>query len=457
MSLETMTKIGSYTVPSNTASFTLSNIPQGYTDLVIKLSSKTLHTAEYDLIYFVINGDTTVANYNYARLQGEGNTSTTTTGQTGVFIRTSGSNASAANFFGTAEITIYNYSGNTVKPFSVDSANELNALANALIGLFDGVYSDVAPVTSLTFYPNNATIAANTTVTLYGMKNAAKTAGNSIKATGGNIVFDGTYVYHVFPSTGAFTPTQSIIADVLVVSGGGGGSQNFGGGGGAGGITPLSSQSLSATGYSVTIGAGGAAGTSGTTISATGTVSTFNGTSPTGGTGSKGGGGGQLPIGGASGNGFAAGASGDYTNNNRLQGGSGGGAGAAGSAASNTSPGARGGNGATSAFINQIGISIGFGENISGTNYIGGGGGGGGASFTGNNSGWGPSFYFGPCDGGYGGGGNAGNSDNGRIHGVAGKVNTGSGGGGGAWDNASGVLGLGGAGASGIVIIRYKG
>jgi hypothetical protein len=452
-----MTKLATTTVGvGGSASVVFSNIPQNYTDLCIKISCQTNRVADEGGLSLQLNSATTGQTYRVLAGAGSNGASSVDTAYEPLWVCRIQGGTAGANVFSNTDLYIPNYAGNKPKVILADSATEKNA-SIAYITLSSVVQANPAPVTSLTLSGLGGTLQQHSTFTLYGVKNAAKTAGNSIKATGGNIVFDGTYVYHVFPTTGTFTPTQSITADVLVVSGGGGGSQNFGGGGGAGGITPLSSQSLSATGYSVTIGAGGAAGTSGTTISATGTVSTFNGTSPTGGTGSKGGGGGQLPIGGASGNGFAAGASGDYANNNRLHGGSGGGAGAVGSAASSTSPGARGGNGATSAFINQIGTALGFGENVSGTNYIGGGGGGGGASFTGNNGGWGPSFYFGPCDGGYGGGGNAGNGDNGRIHGVAGRINTGSGGGGGAWDNATGVLGLGGAGASGIVIIRYKG
>jgi hypothetical protein len=414
-----------------------------------------LHTVEYDLIYVLINGDTTVANYNYARLQGEGNTSTTTTGQTGVFIRTSGSNASAANFFGTAEITIYNYSGNTVKSFSVDSANEFNATTNAILALFDGVYSGSAPVTSLTFYPNNATIATNTTVTLYGIKNAAKTAGNSIKATGGNIVFDGTYVYHVFPSTGAFVPTVGLTADVLAVAGGGGGANYAGAGAGGVFYQPLNTLSVGSS-YIITVGAGGA-GVTGGAVGNSGSYSQFGALTQAlgggyggqqsyqsvGGNGGSGGGSGpsysgfsyssgQIGVGGSStqtstgGTGYGnAGAAGNaYTTSaSGVSGGGGGGAGGAGGAGI-VNLGGSGGVG-TNAF-SQWCTATGAGVN----GYIAGGGAGysnGGTQGT----------------GGTGGGGNGG---------VGGTANTGGGGGG-----VGGGSGVGYNGGSGIIIVRYKG
>ena len=438
MSLETMTKIGSYTVPSNTASFTLSNIPQGYTDLVIKLNSKTNHTSDYDLIYFHINGDSTAANYPYVRLQGEGNTSTTTSSNGGIYVRTSGASSAATNFFGNAEITIFNYSENNYKPFSVDSVEEINA-SGGVAAYFNGVYYGVAPVTSLTFYPNNATIAANTSVTLYGMKNAQKTVGNSIKATGGNIIFDGTYVTHTFNSTGAFTPTQPLVADVLTIAGGGCGGGGNGGGGGAGGLVYSPLQTLATSSYAITIGAGGSGGLTNNRGPA-GSNSQFGAltaaigggggggfdTNSTGGNGGSGGGGGSYSSTGGS----LAGGTGSQGNNGGTgfnpggypyHGGVGGGAGAAGANATSLVC----GNGGVGALY--------FGS------YYAGGGGGGGDLGSGTTT--------------FGTGGNGGGGVGGSPQGSAsnGTINTGGGGGG------EGGGGGGANGGSGVVIIRYKG
>ena len=53
---------------------------------------------------------------------------------------------------------------------------------------------------------------------------------------------------------------QKPFADYLVIAGGAGGASSRGGGGGAGAYRLETSQSLTATGYSVTVGAGGAGG-----------------------------------------------------------------------------------------------------------------------------------------------------------------------------------------------------
>jgi hypothetical protein len=96
---------------------------------------------------------------------------------------------------------------------------------------------------------------------LYGVSKLGTTPAIVPYATGGDtIMTDGTYWYHAFTSSGTFTPTKGLSCDVLVVAGGGaGGAELIGGGGGAGGRYCISAQSLaSGTGYTVTVGAGGA-------------------------------------------------------------------------------------------------------------------------------------------------------------------------------------------------------
>ncbi len=80
---------------------------------------------------------------------------------------------------------------------------------------------------------------------------------------GGIITEDSQYWYHTFGASGAFIPKQSLTCDILQIAGGGGGGFTRGGAGGAGGLLLHSAQSLTATSYNVTVGAGGAAGTSG--------------------------------------------------------------------------------------------------------------------------------------------------------------------------------------------------
>ena len=300
-----------------------------------------------------------------------------------------------------------------------------------------------------------------------------------IAATGGTITTVCTnFKVHTFTSPGTFcvsavgNPAGSNTVSYMVVAGGGGAGGDSGGGGGAGGFregkspqdsytqSPIACTSgsnnglpVAATGYPVTIGAGGSAGAgappSGSPApGGDGSVSTFAGTTTV--TSAGGGGGGSRPSvngrpGGSGGGARTQAGSGGSGNTPSVTpsqgfdgagatptptGNSGGGGGATALGVYNTTPacgaGGPGGAGATTSI------------NGTPTAFAGGGGGGGssGPAQVGGTGGAG-----GGADGVQGSAPNTGNS---------GTVNTGGGAGGGG-DDATG-----GAGGSGIVIIRYK-
>jgi hypothetical protein len=177
--------------------------------------------------------------------------------------------------------------------------------------------------------------AAGSTFSLYGIASQEAAA----KATGGMVTSDANYYYHTFTASGTFTPKQSISADILVVAGGGSGGGGRAGGGGAGGLLVHTSQSLTATGYTCTVGAGASAN-SGNVNGNQGSNSQFGAlTASVGGgfgasafisvNGGNGGSGGGAPAGltggtATSGQGFAGGNGAATSNNYRGTGGGGG-------------------------------------------------------------------------------------------------------------------------------------
>tara|TARA_R100001591_G_scaffold51304_1_gene61428 strand:- start:54 stop:1421 length:1368 start_codon:yes stop_codon:yes gene_type:complete len=306
-------------------------------------------------------------------------------------------------------------------------------------------------------------------------------ASNFIQATGGTITSCGNFKIHTFTGSGTFqitslgTTTESNTLSYMVVAGGGGGGYGCsGGGGGAGGFRefkgPLDSYTASplngnpggtsvvgtVNSFPITIGAGGSAGSGPTGSQATGASganSVFSTITSAGG----GGGGGSPPTG--------------------LNGGSGGGGGHSGGSggSGNTPPvsppqgqnGAQsspitgpapsdaggGGGGATGAGIpastSHVG-GAGATTSITGSPVTRAGGGGG----TNRCAGTAPDTA-----GGSGGGGRGGFGPRPapvpEKTGVAGTANTGGGGGGGT-ASSPGTNQPGGAGGSGIVVIRYK-
>jgi hypothetical protein len=432
MPTNTYVALDKVTVGTATGTVTFTSINQGYTDLVLVANVLPAGSARVKLR---VDGDSG-SNYSYTVLTGDGSTAT--------------SGRYSAN-----EIDLYwanlpsgwsnyicnfqNYSNTATFKTILSRGNStaVESLANV------GLWRSTSAIDSITIFASVGTFEPGSTFSLYGI--AATSVG--AKATGGDIYTDSQYYYHVFDSTGTFTPLQSLSADILCVAGGGGGGFSRGAGGGAGGVIAHTSQSLTTTGYTVTVGAGGSAGTS--AQGGDGVNSSFTGLTAAVGGGGGGGapsingrnggsGGGSAPVGtvgtatSGQGNNGGVGASDGSTYYNA---GGGGGAGAAGSAG-NSSTGGNGGNGSTT--YSSWGSATGIGQNVSGTYYLAGGGGGGrqGAGTA--------------AIGGLGGGGGAGVGTD--AAGIAGTVNTGGGGGGGRNDTV-GVNG--GAGGSGVVIVRY--
>ena len=278
---------------------------------------------------------------------------------------------------------------------------------------------------------------------------AAAQPARAVSASGGTVTMNGGYIVHTFTNVG--TTTFSVSApgsvELLVVAGGGGGGR-FAGGGGAGGLIYSSAFAVTGGDYTVTVGAGGAGSTVNNTVGARGANSVFGTLTAFGG----GGGGSRLQGGNYSGqNGAAGGSGGGGSPADAAPQGLGGaatnGQGSAGGNGGNWGWGGGGGGGAGAAGGNASGNNAGAGGigvacAISGASVYYAGGGGGGTYYNGGGPGT-------AAAGGLGGGG-AGQKNN---VGTDGTANTGGGGGGGAHDASTPRNG--GAGGSGIVIVRY--
>jgi len=432
---------------SSVADVTFSSIPSTYTDLVLVVDA--LCSAGSNSTFLLQFNSDAGNSYSRTFVYGDGSTAA------------SGRDSSQSNGMALLSIDptnrisnivqIFNYANTTTNKTAISRIDASSNVSAAVVGL----WRSTAAINSIKIFntvPRN--ISVGSTFTIYGIA-----ASPGVKATGGYITSDSQYIYHTFLSNGTFTPTQALTADILVVAGGGGGGSQVGGGGGAGGLLALTSQSLTTTGYTCTVGGGGAPGTYTNTGPVTnrgssGVNSQFGAlTAAVGGgggggyngwaglTGGSGGGSdGGVPTGngaGTAGQGFAGG----QGFASQWAGGGGGGAGAVGANAS-ANVGGNGGIGATSAFINAIGAATNTGQLSSGNYYFAGGGGGCNTDNTAGNVG----------TGGLGGG--ARGTNNSQTTPPAGTINTG-GGGGGSRDSISPTFSLPSAGGSGVVIVRY--
>ena len=300
-------------------------------------------------------------------------------------------------------------------------------------------------------------------------------AGESFMvATGGTITTSGNDKIHTFTSPGTFTVCSvsgcaaNNLVSYVVVAGGGGSAHDRGGGAGAGGFretkspatpytaspldgysTPGNRITVTAAGFPIAVGGGGASDESSPYTKGTpGSVSTFSTiTSAGGGAGGRscaadagGSGGAQGSVG--SGCTAKAGAAGNTPPTTPPQGNNAG-------TTRDAPPYAQGGGGGATAVGGNAGSGTGGPGGAGATTSINGsattlaGGGGGGADPANKGTG-------GPGGGGCGASGPYPGSSVAATNGTA---NTGGGGGG---SNGGGTSAVGGAGGSGIVIIRYK-
>jgi hypothetical protein len=348
------------------------------------------------------------------------------------------SNASYSTSKGTVSFQM-NATSDSAVTYSLANGSSIPANVNlSNTGLLSGTIADSNGAT----YNFNvvATDAEQQTIT----QSFALTRLSLPIASGGTQTTSGLYTILTFNSSGTLTVNRTGTVDCLIVAGGGAGAWNGsgGGGGGAGGLLYLSSQTLSPGTYAVTVGGGGARAGSFGGAASSGSNSDVAGLGPAYG----GGAGGQDNSNGYSG-GSGGGASGNYHS-----GGSGtGGQGNRGGSTSVSSMGAGGGGAgavggdAASVYYSFYGYNLdtagsggsGLAYDISGTStYYAGGGGGGHAPDT-------------PGGGGGNGGGGRGGANNGAASGATNR----GGGGGGSNPTYSGDVG--GAGGSGIVIIRF--
>jgi hypothetical protein len=149
------------------ASVGFTSIPQTYTDLLIKLSVRSSQSGAY-ADYGTINFNSSTANFSYRDVYGNGSAVSSTSGSTSLIMVYQG-NAGTASTFGNIDFYIPNYISSNYKSFNIDSVVENNATLGYDI-LTAGLWSNTAPITSITLSPASGTWQQYSTATLYGIR-----------------------------------------------------------------------------------------------------------------------------------------------------------------------------------------------------------------------------------------------------------------------------------------------
>ena len=172
-----MELIEAKTLASNTATITFSSIPQTYTDIVLRYSTRSTVAdgsapSQNQAIRF--NSDTG-ANYKLILLAGStpstAESAITTTG-TSIFWNYATSPNATANTFSNGEIYIPNYTSSNYKSASIDGVTENNSTTSN-VNLTAALWNNTDAINTITITDTNSgSFVTNSTFYLYGIKNS---------------------------------------------------------------------------------------------------------------------------------------------------------------------------------------------------------------------------------------------------------------------------------------------
>ena len=166
----TYSKLAESTVGAGgTSAITFNNIPQNYTDLVVKISGRSTNTSTARGIFIAFNSST--SGYNDRFLRGSGSAAISATDNGGgskIYLGEAPASDATTSTFSNIEVYIPNYSGSTNKSVSVDSVQEHNA-TEAYATLVAGLLSNPTAINSLSL-TTSLNFAQHSTATLYGIR-----------------------------------------------------------------------------------------------------------------------------------------------------------------------------------------------------------------------------------------------------------------------------------------------
>ena len=149
-----------------TSSVTFSNIPQTYTDLLIKISARSANASNFDNPRISINGSTST--FTRREIYAESG-STAAESSADRIIGNCPAASATASTFGSLEFYLPNYTSSNYKSWTSDSVAENNSATNSQ-WLLAGLWSTVTAVSSIAISLNTAAnFTQYSTFSLYGI------------------------------------------------------------------------------------------------------------------------------------------------------------------------------------------------------------------------------------------------------------------------------------------------
>jgi len=150
---------------------TFNSIPQTFTDLMLKISTRTDYASTWDggpSLYF--NGDNAGSTYSETQIRGDGSTAISQRFYSNsiTYFGIANGATSTANTFTNGEIYIPNYRSSNYKPFLIDLVAE-NQTVTAYQTMDAGLWRSTSAITSISFYGGSGNYVTGSTFSLYGV------------------------------------------------------------------------------------------------------------------------------------------------------------------------------------------------------------------------------------------------------------------------------------------------
>jgi hypothetical protein len=153
------------------ANIEFTSIPQTYTDLAVKTSTRVDYASDTRLnLRLWFNNSTT--SWSSKRLAGyDSNQTVSSSGTASYYDRADYATAglATANTFSSTDIYIPNYAGSTNKSISSDTVAENNSSTSWIVNLAGGLWSNTSAITSLKIDAVGYNFVQYSTATLYGI------------------------------------------------------------------------------------------------------------------------------------------------------------------------------------------------------------------------------------------------------------------------------------------------
>jgi len=151
------------------ANIDFTSIPQGYTDLLVRLTARgTTTSPDRDAILSNIKFNNTSTTYTSKWLRTQGTVSASFNG--GALAGYVNSSSWTASTFCSTDIHIPNYRESQQKTYSVENVAEQNVASyDAIMGIAAGLWNGTGAINQITFALDYGNFAQNSTATLYGI------------------------------------------------------------------------------------------------------------------------------------------------------------------------------------------------------------------------------------------------------------------------------------------------